>query len=155
MGTVNGDMQCLDIDIIDDADYELDHTFNVDIIAIEPTVVMNRAGMARVEIMDNDSKLSLNADRVLYNKIISASISLSTVPTISLTSNMYTGTEGDSSFSDVCVQATLSPGGEFETPLTVTLMGTAGSASESLTIDMQILGLCLHNSFYGDDRCMS
>ena len=45
---------------------------------------------------------------------------------------MFTGIEGDSSFDDVCVQATLGPGGVFETPLTVTLIGTAGTASELL-----------------------
>jgi hypothetical protein len=42
---------------------------------------------------------------------------------------MVTGTEGDSTFNGVCVQATLGPGGEFEADLTVTLMGTAGTAT--------------------------
>ena len=47
---------------------------------------------------------------------------------------MFTGTEGDSTFNDVCVQATLGPGGEFETDLTVTLMGAADTASGLLLI---------------------
>ena len=55
---------------------------------------------------------------------------------------MVTGTEGDSTFNGVCVQATLGPGGEFEADLTVTLMGTAGTASELL------LSIHYANSFH-------
>ena len=124
--SINGDVQCLNLEIIDDADYEREHTFNIFIAEIEPPVVMESAEAALVEITDNDSKSLFNA--LLCT--VSLCSSPYTVPTVSLTRDMFTGIEGDSSFDDVCVQATLGPGGVFETPLTVTLIGTAGTASE-------------------------
>ena len=50
---------------------------------------------------------------------------------VKLTSDMYMGNEGDLTFDDVCVMATLSGGsGTFEAELEVTLMATPGTASK-------------------------
>ena len=71
MGSVNGEMQCANIDILEDNDYELDHTFTADIMTITPDAIMNNAGTARIEITDDDGKLLLHPDHVLYNSSVS------------------------------------------------------------------------------------
>ena len=62
-------MDCVNIVIIDDNDYELVHTFSVDIMTIEPpNSVMDTAGTANVQITDNDGKLLLF---IFYSIILS------------------------------------------------------------------------------------
>ena len=56
VGSGNGQTECTNIPIIDDPDFELTQTFNVDIMTISPSIISSAGPMAQVEISDNDGK---------------------------------------------------------------------------------------------------
>ena len=128
VGSLNGQRECLNIPIIDDDDFELTQTFNVDVMTISPPIIPSAGPMAQVEISDNDGKPLLHPSHVLHTHII---ISLPAAPTASLTSSAVSGSEG-TTINGVCVQAPLAPGGEFESLCTVDLMAIPGTAGELL-----------------------
>ena len=70
MGSVNGQRQCVNISLIDDTDYELLQTFNVDMMTISPPIIPSAGPMAQVEISDNDSKPLLHPSHVFHTHYI-------------------------------------------------------------------------------------
>ena len=58
-GAVNGDIECLSIPIIDDNDFEGDHSFQAQLMAFEPTSVpvMLDMALATITIQDNDGEI--------------------------------------------------------------------------------------------------
>ena len=70
-GSMNGQTDCVNIPIIDDDDFELTQTFNVDMMTISPPIIPSAGPMAQVEISDNDSKPLLYPSHVLHtHKIV-------------------------------------------------------------------------------------
>ena len=55
VGSGNGDTNCLTVPILEDVDFEGDHSFTVDIVSISPTSVglADNAGVAVVNIEDD------------------------------------------------------------------------------------------------------
>ena len=59
-GSPNGASQCLSISTIQDFNFEGTHSFQVDIVSISPSKIVDAAGVATVNIMDNDGKQRIN-----------------------------------------------------------------------------------------------
>ena len=57
-GSVNGDTECLNIPVINENDFEGDHSFQAQLMAIEPTSVPLMLGstLATVTIQDSDGE---------------------------------------------------------------------------------------------------
>lgn len=53
----NEDRECIIIEIIDDNDFESDHTFEVQIASLTPSTVASSSGTAIVIIQDNNGDL--------------------------------------------------------------------------------------------------
>ena len=147
-GFQNGQDVCETIGLINDNNFEGDHTFTVQIMPpVAPTGVNINVdpALASITLQDNDGECveqpllvhlilwavsSLGS--VFFNAVHSSKPSSSDA-TVTLTMPAYAGTEGNINFDNVvCVQANLpGTGGIFEANLVVTLAASDGSASES------------------------
>ena len=125
----------------------------MDIASISPSIITDNAGVAQVNILDNDGKQRINwkfSDgcsvfaTAVVNLYLSSSIFTcpSVDATVQLTSASFSRTEGDLT-TVVCVQALLgSATGTFEAPLTVEVTPTPGTAGQ--LSDYIILQFILH-----------
>ena len=50
---MNGEIECVNISILDDLNYEGPHSFQVDIQSISPNVISDAAGIGLVTIVDD------------------------------------------------------------------------------------------------------
>ena len=127
-GSVNGDTGCVNIPILEDPDFEGDHTFQVEVGSVSPSIV-DPPNLVAVTIMDDGGKMLWSFVTPLP-PFFSPPLSFSQDAMVRLSSAMYTGDEGDLAFMDVCVVASLTSGGTLQIPLVVDLMATPGTASK-------------------------
>ena len=119
--TNNEDTECITIEIIDDNDFESDHTFEVQIASIAPSTAASSSGMALVVIQDNDGNLHIWMIRcglTLNYSFTDAAVAM----------DVSTLTVGETDGSiDICVVSSIM--GSVESALTVTLTTMDGEAS--------------------------
>ena len=56
-GSMNGDTGCVNIPILEDPDFEGDHTFQVEIGSVSPSIVDPPLNLVAVTIMDDGGKM--------------------------------------------------------------------------------------------------